>query len=754
MNSGPILIVDDEPSNLATLQQILKNDYSLVFARSGVEGLAAARKHQPSLVLLDIDMPDMDGYAVCRALKASPGTENTPVIFVSSLSEVGDEAQGFDSGGVDYIVKPVSPALVRARVRNQLSLVRTSMLERYIEALEEQREKVARLSRIKTVLGNINSAMLRLREPQPLFDEACRILAQDGGFRAVWIGYQPRNTERPLPIAARGIEIERLHRLFVDLADAGASTAWIEHLFDGADPLVRNDLAQAQDPIARDALGHGFASLVALPLRPGGRMAGVLVLYAEHADFFDDEELKLLGELAGDISFAIQHIEQTDRVNYLSYYDSLTGLPNNLLFLDRLGQSLQSARHAQGQVVVALAELRRFKPLNDAYGRHVGDQVLQQVAQRLSEPRADANGEPATVARIAGDRFAISCAGSEAVGAQLARFDERITAPMRIGPHELHPLLSWGVAMHPADGDDAETLFRNAEAALKQAKDAGERFAYYSPLLNARMAEKIELESQMREALEHHQFSVHYQPKVDLERGIIVGAEALVRWQHPERGMVSPGDFIPLAEETGLIVPLGEWVIRAVCRQQAEWTSHGVGIVPVAINLSALQFRKGRVMDCIRDSLERNDLQPASIELELTETSVMRDVEHAEVLMREFRDLGLRLSLDDFGTGYSSLAYLKHFPFDTVKIDRAFVTDVIRNPEDAAIAGAIIAMAHQLKMDVVAEGVEREDQAGFLHGKGCDQIQGFLFSRAVPAEAFAAMLDGGKRMETTAMPLH
>jgi EAL domain-containing protein (putative c-di-GMP-specific phosphodiesterase class I)/CheY-like chemotaxis protein len=297
-----------------------------------------------------------------------------------------------------------------------------------------------------------------------------------------------------------------------------------------------------------------------------------------------------------------------------------------------------------------------------------------------------------------------------------------------------------GIATYPMDALDSESLFKNAELALKEAKYKKLKYLYYSSEINARMAEKIALERLVKDALGGEQFILHYQPKVDLTTGKVIGAEALIRWLHPSRGLVPPVEFIPLAEETGLIVPIGEWVINTVCAQQFAWIQEQVPAVPIALNLSAVQFKESDILATIEEALKKYDLDSSWLELELTETLVMQNPEEAEKTMRSFKKLGLHLSLDDFGTGYSSLAYLKRFPFDTVKIDRAFITDINRNPEDAAIAAAIIGMARSLRMNVVAEGVETEAQLRFLQTLKCNQIQGYFFSRPIPADEFKAML--------------
>ena len=341
MSTRPILVVDDEAINLATLKQILAPHHTLAFARSGQECLAAAAKHQPALILLDVQMPDLDGYEVCRRLKADPQTEHIPVIFVSALAEIGDEAAGFDCGAVDYIVKPVSPALVLARVRTHLSLVRASMLERYVAQLEAQQIRIGRLNRIKTVLSGINSAIVRLRDRQALLDEACRIAAEDGGFAIAWIALAHGPLSALGPVATRGLETQQLDRLRLTLSSNAPlqRRALPYRALDGAAAVYCDDLAQvdAIDAVCTDARAWGFGSAIALPLTPWERPVGVIVLYARDAHLFDDDELKLLGELAGDISFALKHIEQEEKVHYLSRYDALTGLPNNHVFLDHLG---------------------------------------------------------------------------------------------------------------------------------------------------------------------------------------------------------------------------------------------------------------------------------------------------------------------------------------------------------------------------------------------------------------------------------
>jgi EAL domain-containing protein (putative c-di-GMP-specific phosphodiesterase class I)/ActR/RegA family two-component response regulator len=352
------------------------------------------------------------------------------------------------------------------------------------------------------------------------------------------------------------------------------------------------------------------------------------------------------------------------------------------------------------------------------------------------------------VARVGADNFAVAGERGldENVNALCATLLKLVNEPITLHGMTVQVSARLGVSVYPADASDSESLFKNAEAALRQTKAVLARFQYYSQELNSRLAEKAELERLLKEAIDAGQFTMYYQPKVDLRTGQIAGAEALIRWHHPAMGTVSPDRFIPLAEETGLIVQIGEWAIRAVCAQQAQWLREGQRVVPVAVNLSALQFRETNVLNIISGALEDYGLDPRWLDVELTESLVMHDPEAAQQTMRQFGQLGLRISLDDFGTGYSSLAYLKRFPFHYVKIDRAFVTEISNNPDDAAIATAIIAMAHSLRLNVIAEGAETEAQMQFLRSRQCDYLQGYYFSRPVQAEEFNRMVQEGKQL--------
>ncbi|MBP2227899.1 diguanylate cyclase (GGDEF)-like protein [Azospirillum agricola] len=626
--------------------------------------------------------------------------------------------------------------------------VRRHAAQLEIEVVERGRqgERLARLTRLYAVLSGINSLIVRTLDRDCLFREVCRIAVVEGGFRCAWVGTLDPATRAPRLVAQWGdmAEIDIAVRLPGGGADTPASRALREMR-----PFICNDCVNEPGlaPLRDALLAHGHLSKAVFPLLVGDRPVGVIAFAAGELNFFDEQEVQLLDELAGDISFCLECIEKEEKLNYVAFYDSLTGLPNLTLYLDRLDQLIQAARRDGRTLRVLVADLAGFTQLNSEAGRHVGDFVLKRTADRLGA----ALGDLGCVARCGSDMFAIA-AFADGVGVADTLVETLLAAierPLDLPDGSFHVTAQMGGALFPNDGGDAETLFKHAEAALGQAKASAQRFLYYAAEINERIARRRALESDLRTALEARQFVLHFQPRVSLANGHIEAAEALVRWRHPEKGLIPPGAFIPLAEETGLIVPLGAWVIDAACRQQAAWLREGLDVVPLAVNLSAAQLRRGQVERTLADALRRHGIDAALIECELTETALMQDSDEAARVLRRLREMGICLALDDFGTGYSSLAYLKRFPFDIVKIDRSFVNDVTRNADDAAIATTIIDMAHRLKRRVVAEGVETEAQLSYLHRQGCDEIQGYLFSRPVEAADFADQL---RRNRTLALP--
>lgn len=435
------------------------------------------------------------------------------------------------------------------------------------------------------------------------------------------------------------------------------------------------------------------------------------------------------------------------RLEHQATHDALTGLPNRHLLNDRFAMAIALSRRMGCNVAAMLIDLDRFKLVNDSLGHTAGDKLLAEIATRLAGCMRAGD----TVARLGGDEFMVimTDVASEEDAAAFARRLMAVAArPVAVDQREVMVSASVGICVCPKDGDSPAALFRNADIAMYRAKETGRnRFQFYSPEMNARMLERLELETEMRHAVEREELALEYQPRVRLDDGRIVGAEALLRWNHPVRGRIAPADFIPLAEETGLILGMGEWVIRQACAQMRAWNEQGLPRIRVAVNLSAVQFQHEGLAGLVGRTIAESGVAAGTLEVEVTESVAMADPEETIALLRELKGLGVGISLDDFGTGYSSLSRLKRFPLDNLKIDRSFVHSVTSDADDAAIARLVISLAHGLKKNVVAEGVETREQLQFLRREGCDEMQGYLFSRPVPPEEFARLLREGRRLE-------
>jgi diguanylate cyclase (GGDEF)-like protein/PAS domain S-box-containing protein len=432
-----------------------------------------------------------------------------------------------------------------------------------------------------------------------------------------------------------------------------------------------------------------------------------------------------------------------DQIHRLAYFDSLTALPNRTLLKDRLDQSIAQASRSRQMVAVMFIDIDRFKGINDTLGHHLGDQLLKALGTRLQECVRHSD----TVARLGGDEFVIMLTGvvSEQAVVRIAQNAlDALAKPVSLDGQEVFSTGSIGIALYPMDGSDVDTLLKNADIAMYQAKELGRNtYQFYSADMNAHNLEQLFLGNDLRRALEREEFSLVYQPQVNLTTGCLIGAEALLRWNHAELGLISPVQFIPLAEESGLIVPLGQWVLRSACAQARAWQKAGLAAVRVAVNISACQFRQTDLVGMVERILEETGLDAQWLELELTEGVLMENADATKRILRELKQMGISLAIDDFGTGYSSLNYLKHFPIDRLKIDRSFVNDINVNPDDAAIAEAIIALAHSLRLQVMAEGVESREQIEFLHVRFCEEMQGFYFGQPLAAEHFAGLLGSG-----------
>ncbi|MHB8255288.1 MAG: putative bifunctional diguanylate cyclase/phosphodiesterase [Acidiferrobacter sp.] len=430
-------------------------------------------------------------------------------------------------------------------------------------------------------------------------------------------------------------------------------------------------------------------------------------------------------------------------LNHLAHHDALTDLPNHILLQDRLSQAIELARSQGRQLAVMFVDLDQFKHINDSLGHAVGDKLLRSVAQRLVDSVHQMN----TISRQGGDEFMLllpQIEHAEDAATVAQKMQEALAQAHYINRHELHITASIGISIYPNDGQDAETLIKSADTAMYSAKESGRNtYLFFESAMNARAVERQSIESGLRRALERQEFVLHYQPKIHLQSGAIVGVEALIRWQHPERGLLSPTQFVSIAEDYGLILPIDRWVLRTACFQARAWAQAGLPPITVAVNTSAPEFCAMDFIENIHTTLANTGLEPCYLEIELTESTLMRNAESTNSMLHALTDLGVKLTVDDFGTGYSSLSYLRKFPIDTLKIDQSFVSQMMSNPDDAAIVSAVISMAKSLRLRVIAEGVETAEQCAFLRARQCDEGQGYYFGHPMTAEALATLLQTG-----------
>ena len=607
--------------------------------------------------------------------------------------------------------------------------------------LRENEIRIGRLNRVYALLSELNSLIVRASDREELYNGACRITVEQGGFRMAMIAIVDPDSTRIVPVASAGKNDGLMAAIKQRLSSSETS----------ADTMVARAIREKRAVVSNDSQGDpavrfpgeyaqaGVRSMAVMPLLVADRAVGIFALYSGESEFFHEEELKLLGELADDVAFAIDHLDKQKQLDYLAWYDTLTGLANRGLFLDRVAQYVRSAQSGEHKLAVLLIDLERFKNINDSLGRAAGDALLKQVAEWLTRNAGDAN----VVARLGADHFALVLPEVKR-NADVARQIEKLMAdflehPFRLGEATFRIAIRVGAVLFPDDGDDADVLFTNAEAALKKAKASGDRYLFYTQKMSASMVERLALETQLREALDKGEFLLHYQPKVNLATGQLAGVEALIRWNDPRTGLVPPGRFIPVLEEIGLIHDVGRWALRQALADHLRWRDQGLpAAVRMAVNVSPLQLRHRGFIAEIEQVTGVDARAPVGLELELTESLIMEDVKHSIVTLEAIRALGVTVAIDDFGTGFSSLSYLSRLPVDTLKIDRSFVVDMTVAPEGLALVSTIISLAHSLNLNVVAEGVETEEQSRLLHLLNCDEMQGYLFCRPVPAEQFEA----------------
>jgi diguanylate cyclase (GGDEF)-like protein len=701
MNRGTprILVVDDDNgARRLTRATLVRAGFEVVEAENGRQALDALGAGMPDLVLLDVSMPVMDGFAACAELRALPGGDAVPVMMMTGLDDVESIERAFSVGATDFVTKPINWPILAHRVRYML---RASAA---INALHENQRRLSNAQRI----GDMGDWVWQV--------EADRLVPSEQAWRILGID------------AARG-------------ALGHAELLACVHLED------RNRVGEA---FARAlAEGQGFAVQHRL-VHGGGNVRHV----HQQVEVVERDAQGRALQLVGAIHDVTQRTDAEEQIRRLAYFDTLTGLPNRLLFLQQLQTAIGYAeRHGQ-KVALMFVDLDNFKRVNDTLGHTAGDELLRSVSARLvgsirvldsvSRISMLLEGEGPSIARLGGDEFTVMVSeigGPDDAAVVARRLVDALAEPILVQGNELYVSGSVGIALYPDDGADIDSLLKNADTAMYRAKESGKgSFHFYDPSMTERAMRRLATEQQLRRAIEREEFVLHFQPRVDLSSHRIVAAEALLRWQHPERGLVMPEEFIGLAEECNLTVAIGELVIAAACRQLAAWRSAGAPPIPLSINLTASHLREPMLPAVVAHALAFQALPASLLEIEVTESVMLSDPEGSIRNALALQQLGVRLALDDFGMGYSSLSYLKRLPVSCLKIDQSFIREMSFDPSSAAIVTAIIAMARTLGLTVVAEGVEQREQLEELRERGCDEFQGFLFSRALPAAEFATLL--------------
>lgn len=677
-----ILIADhDEAARKAAFDVLGAAGFRVVPAETGSAALELFAKLRPDAVLIDADLPESNGFAVCKAIRARDSGRELPISVAVARDDTRAVRQAFDAGASDVIEKPLSLPLLPHRIRHAL-----------------------RTSRSLSDLTGLVRAI-----PDLIF-----VVNEEGEVQQGLSG----------PDATHTLQIKALATAsqinFYPCENDDTARACIKKALESGKPQVYEHVIEALD------------------------------IHLETRFVARDKHTVLA--IVRDIT---ERKNAEAEIYNLAYYDELTELPNRELFSQSLERTIRHAEKHGQRFAVLFVDLDRFKRINDTLGHSIGDQLLKDVAGRLAKCVRSTDSvahvrpglnQTIRLARLGGDEFVIKLYGvesEEAVAAIATRIIDELTPPFSCAGHQFVVTPSIGIALYPKDGATGEELLMNADSAMYSAKNLGRNnFKFYSETMRTRSLHRLDLENMIRSAIDGGQFALHFQPKVDATTSRLVGAEALLRWLHPDRGPISPADFIPIAEETGLIIPIGRWVLQEACRQVLRWSKTPVGAVPVSVNISGHQFRDGNLGRDVFDALGAAGLDARMLELEITESVLLQDVENTLAELRNLKRSGVSLSIDDFGTGYSSLSYLKRFPIDSIKIDRSFVKDLHRDADDAAICAAILAMSRQLGLRVVAEGVETRSQLDFLRRHGCHHIQGFLFSRPLAADEFLRFLQG------------
>jgi diguanylate cyclase (GGDEF)-like protein len=680
-----VLVADDDRLLRDIASATLEGaGFTVEAVASGDAVVAACAREMPDIVLLDVEMPEGDGYQACANLRALPGGFDVPVVMVTGLDDPLSINLAYDAGATDFVVKPINWALLVHRIRYVLRGART------IEALRLSEQK--------------NSALLK---------------AIPDGILLVNAAGSISHCFSPIP----------------GLAATQAHAAGALHL---SELLPHTALTAAMQCL--DATLRGTPSAFEFSLAEGAVPRHYECRYLPNAS----------GQVLAIVRDVTQRKQTEAHIHRLAYFDPLTGLPNREWIGDYLAHSLREAAERKRSVALLFIDLDQFKRINDTLGHETGDALLRQVGERLTAALAgnDAGGQVARgrgqLARVGGDEFIVVITGQPTVAdaeAVAQRIQASLVTPFLQGGYELVVTPSIGIALYPEHGSDAQTLLKNADGAMYESKASGRnQFRVYTSAVNARALKRLSLEMELRRAFENEQLELYYQPQYDSHSLKLAGAEALLRWFHPQRGQIPTGDFVAVAEETGLIGDIGRWTLQRACRDLHRWRDAGLTVPSIAVNVSGRDFMRQDVLLRISKVVEEAHLPASLFELELTEGVLMQDVEGGQRSLQALKEFGFALAVDDFGTGYCSLNYLKRFPLDTLKIDHAFVNDISTDADDATIVRAIIGLGHNLNLKLVAEGVETQEQLTFLRQEGCDLVQGYLMSQAIAADAFMALL--------------
>ncbi|MFI4939877.1 MAG: EAL domain-containing protein [Burkholderiales bacterium] len=604
------------------------------------------------------------------------------------------------------------------------------------------------LTRALKLLSKCNALLIHTDNEQKLLEEICHLAVETGGYLMAWVGFAEHDPGKAVrAVAQSGFEEGYLDKVKITWDETEFGQGPTGTAIRTRSTVVNQNCLSNPNmaPWRQAAIARGYQSSIALPLVVNNHALGALTIYSSEPFTFSEAEVELLNELANDLAYGIATLrtrcERDDaerKLDFLTYHDSLTGLPNRLLLHDRVEQAIVFATQESTNVALLFLDLDNFKQINDSFGHALGDQLLLGAAVRLKKCLSETD----TMGRLSGDKFIILLPKVQDLGTVEAiaqNILEGFADPFNLDGRVLSTSFSIGISMYPNDGSEFGVLLQNADAALYQAKDAGRNtYRFFSQKMNVDETENIKLQAQLRNAIRQQEFILHFQPQIDILSGKINGAEALVRWQHPELGLVPPTRFIPLAERSGLIIPLGEWVLNEACRQmQVFQNTYHIPPIVIAVNLSAMQFKRGNIVDTVANALSASGLPANQLELEITESTLIQDIDSVVKTLQGLKEIGVKLSIDDFGTGYSSFSYLKRLAVDKLKVDQSFVRDMTTDPGDAAIVNAIIQLGHILQMTVIAEGVENEAQMALLKKYECDEIQGYLFSRPLTPDKFA-----------------